>query len=424
MRVSLYAGRDRWTETLVGAVDGETVELGDIGERSYPGRLVDGRRVVTGQHSSEVEVGKLADDDRTILRSDGWGPGQDEPVGEVDPDGQVYLGTGHQRERVGRVESPHPGAAACLLILVVLPDQTGTLSSGGAPSPSGSQHQSQAQDAGGAIAGAAAGLFAAGLTAGIKALRGSRRRNKSAAPTSVEPPETPVPVEPKAVRVVSRRPAPPISAAAQVPVSSLSEVEREEVFQRLASLTDWLDGSVGELREDSLKGRVSDSQLLTRLWTALRSEVAERGREAGFTATTALAEMRLSWSTGGWRALTVSDFGKERSAVTPDHTESSLVKAPYRQRHLGALTGWRDYVKGDDAGVDLVVSKLLDELRTFVSSDAIDDEGGIAWGWDRGYISAGMIQTSYLRYQDMRLTVARLNAADLMGPGKTGKDAP
>src|SRR4051812_34827411 len=118
--VLLFVGDDRFNEREVARLNDDEVEEGRYSATTYPGHLVDGRFVYSGSKSSlpmdQVELGHLADDRRTIQRGDRW---NSEPIGEVDADGVVYLGTGNQRMRAGRVEPPHAGAAACLLLLFV-----------------------------------------------------------------------------------------------------------------------------------------------------------------------------------------------------------------------------------------------------------------------------------------------------------------
>jgi hypothetical protein len=184
MRVSLYAGQDRFDENIVGTLDGDTVETGGIGAKSYPGRLGPRNTVLVGQYSSEMEVGKVDVDGHTILQTLSYG--RYEPVGEVDPDGQVFLGTGGLRQRAGRVEPPHTGAAACLVGLILL--ETPRTGSARATTDRPPKHQvghlPRPETVAKVAAGAAGGLVGAGL---IELVRSTLRSTSTVAPTGGQP---------------------------------------------------------------------------------------------------------------------------------------------------------------------------------------------------------------------------------------------
>lgn len=290
MRVSLYEGRDRWNERLVGTVDGEVVELGGVWSRSYPGRLVDGRRVVTGRYSSEQEIGGVSDDRRTIVQGPPFRSRT--PVAEVDSDGQVYLGTGRQRERAGRVDPPSAGAAACLVLLVLLDTPSGSSSGSALSSPppqrarSVRQGPTNADVARGAVTGAAAvagAAIGAGVGAGIK--RAFARKPK------------PSP-EPAIDRVNAAETCERGSAIASRPTVDLSAGDRAIVRQQLVEL----GADAAWLRE---KVRLGDDDLLLRLlWFYFWGRIASLG---GVTLTEenvmSESEPPFGWYSGGWRAI-------------------------------------------------------------------------------------------------------------------------
>jgi hypothetical protein len=102
----------------VGVLDGQVVEVGGYGPKRSVGKLVDNTTVTVGEYSSAREVGRVGSDRHTILRTGIGLP--DEAVGDVDDEGRVFIGTDFRREQRGRVDPPHPGAAACLVLLVLL----------------------------------------------------------------------------------------------------------------------------------------------------------------------------------------------------------------------------------------------------------------------------------------------------------------
>jgi hypothetical protein len=64
-------------------------------------------------------------------------------------------------------------------------------------------------------------------------------------------------------------------------------------------------------------------------------------------------------------------------------------------------------VAGDDPRADGEARSSLSHMRTFVDAETIDGENGVAWAFERRYVSLQDIRGSYRRYLDLQDLVHR-----------------
>lgn len=386
-RVSLYRGASSFQEELVGTLDGEVVELGRYSNATYPGRLVNGSSVTTGQYSSTTEVGKVDADQHTILRrtTSGWGDGY-EPVGEVDANGDVFLGTGMRRQRAGRVDPPNAGAAACLVLLVLIdqPRNAGSRSSWGdvaPPDAASAPDVDQAAKLVGEVAGVAGGLLAASI-----ASRAGRRK-KQPRTTADDPP-----------------PSASVDPTAGWFPENLSDADVEGLIARVVSLGWPLEGE-GGIRWALDTGRVTKAKLPMFLWVQLCLRI---GIEGGFRDAQTVPQPPPppppGWVSGGWRALPAAKLADTRAVETGHQSASSSAAAvpprPARDLPPGVPEAAQEVVT---VGTTLVVPDLLDVeiVRVFNATEAK--------GNDRLYHAHGTLIVIGLQMTNQSKNPARVN---------------
>ena len=72
-----------------------------------------------------------------------------------------------------------------------------------------------------------------------------------------------------------------------------------------------------------------------------------------------------------------------------------------------AFSAQPEVFAGDDPRADGEARSILDHMRTFVDAETMDGENGVAWAFERRYVSLQDIRASYRRYLDLKDLVHR-----------------
>jgi hypothetical protein len=72
-----------------------------------------------------------------------------------------------------------------------------------------------------------------------------------------------------------------------------------------------------------------------------------------------------------------------------------------------ALSAQPEVFAGDDPRADAEARSILDHMQTFVDAETLEGENGVAWAYERHYLSLQDIRASYRRYLDLKDLVHR-----------------
>ena len=72
-----------------------------------------------------------------------------------------------------------------------------------------------------------------------------------------------------------------------------------------------------------------------------------------------------------------------------------------------AFSAQPEVFAGDDPRADAEGRSILDHMRTVVDAETTDGENGVAWAYERRYVSLQDIRASYRRYLDLKDLVHR-----------------
>jgi hypothetical protein len=344
--IRLYAGTGAsWSETEVARLVDGTVEVGDGSSTIYPAHVDHDGTVFFGATWTYGPAQTVLGHASETDRAVTEGMSRyGDVIGGWDEDGTVYSGPPYRREKVGRCEPPSGAGAACLLLLFA----------------DGAPHKD-------------ALIAAAQPGTGFHGLEVKRSKTKKAA----DPADTAA----KAVGIATG------VAALGVEVGIARwwhKRKKAEVEQTAASAAS--SGATPQASDPTLERPANSG--------ATRPQAVWAPRDRFFAEI--LAEEQAHPGTY------LQNEERVPGAVTHQATPEVDIVQPDP-----AISARPEMFAGDDPCADAEGRSILDHMRTFVDAETMDGQNGVAWAYERRYVSLQDIRTSYGRYLDLKDLVHR-----------------